>query len=236
MTDMPPARRAYLDHLCTLVREQRPFVCSEVAQATGRNPGAVRDMNARLIRSGLIEVEIRQIGRIFCNRITVIGLGATPWPDIPGAAAPDQRMREISRRAKAWINLNRWSVNQMVRAISLHAGVQFGHQTLAAILAGGECTDVTATKLSRFMTNYPHPPGGFEGWLQRWSASNERKIGDDEIRRRREALEREREERRRALLAAERRPWKRADNDDVHLDAATIAALSGGTIRSLRHG
>lgn len=146
-------------------------------------------------------------------------------------------MNDLCQRLSKWKERNGWSANQIALGIKIAYGRSYGHATIIAFLRGTPANSDMSALLSRFIERFV-APGDFNNWRLRFVTASERKdlTSEEAIAERREAVQKAREERRRKLLANERRPWRKASNDDeFHLDAATIRALSGGTMRSIGH-
>ncbi|OGT55450.1 MAG: hypothetical protein A3E01_09065 [Gammaproteobacteria bacterium RIFCSPHIGHO2_12_FULL_63_22] len=224
---------ALLAHIRALVDADTPFDGTRVAKAFGKSRSTITGYLRELSIAGMIEIDRRHYHQTQVTRVTVIGHGSTPWPALNDAVRADVVETSVARLT-AWMDRNGWSQNQLARGISMVRGAGFNSAAISKFIGQGECSPSVKQDIAGFIDTYPRA-GSFEAWFARYNATRN-KVDDDEIQRRRDEVERERVARRRALLANERRPWKRADNDDFDLDAATIRALSGGTIGRLGHG
>lgn len=224
MSNPTTRRQALLRHLDILVREQKPFTYATAAAVIGCGNAGVRYNLDALRKDGVIETNFTRVGNDYDYSITIIGVGSTVWNDLNGRRET-QCVRAREELAK-WQERTGWSLNQIGTAMSTVEDVSGNPYQIGKLMNGEFIPPDTVQRLLKFIRHYANP-GSFERWRDKAArTSMARKVDErDEIFRRVEQVEREREERRRALLAAERRP--REIKQREYLDKATMAALSG---------
>ncbi|RXR28650.1 hypothetical protein [Sphingobium fluviale] len=215
---------ALFDHLSLLVTEGKPFTYERAMEALRCTDGVVRNHMRNLEVAGKVEFNVVRVGNDYDYSVTVTGLGSTPWNDLNGRLA---RRSESARQSLIeWRKRTGWSLNQIATAMGMVNGHNINACLISKLLDGGMMQVDFLRGLSKLIDEYRNPDT-FERWRDAIARNATRRKMDerDEILRRVEQVEREREERRRALLAAERRPREVRQRD--YLDKATLAALSG---------
>lgn len=213
-----------LEYLTSLVVENRPFTYEGAMAVMKCTDEAVRYHMRKLQHAGMAEFNTLRVGNDYDYSVTVTGLGSTPWNDLNGRLA---RRSESARQGLIeWRKRTGWSLNQIATAMSMVNGHITSAYLISKLLDGTMMQVDFLRDLSKLIDEYRNP-GTFERWRDAIARNATRRKMDerDEILRRVEQVEREREERRRALLAAERRPREVKQRD--YLDKATLAALSG---------
>ncbi|RXR28919.1 hypothetical protein [Sphingobium fluviale] len=224
MNNIPSRSPMLLDHLTKLVNEGRPFTYEGAMQALKCTDEAIRYHMRKLSAAGAVTFTTMRVGNDYDYSVTVTGLGSTPWNDLNGRLA---RRSESARQSLIeWRKRTGWSLNQIATAMSMVNEHNINACLISKLLDGGMMQVDFLRHLSKLIDEYRNP-GTFERWRDAIARNATRRKMDerDEILRRVEQVEREREERRRALLAAERRPREVKQRD--YLDKATLAALSG---------
>jgi transcriptional regulator with XRE-family HTH domain len=224
MSDLTPRQSKLLHYLRRLVRENRPFTYEGAMAVMKCTDEAVRYHMRKLQHAGMAEFNTLRVGNDHDYSVTVTGLGSTPWNDFNGRLA---RRSESARQGLIeWRKRTGWSLNQIATAMSMVNGHITSAYLISKLLDGTMVQVDFLRDLSKLIDEYRNP-GTFERWRDAIARNATRRKMDerDEILRRVEQVEREREERRRALLAAERRPREVKQRD--YLDKATLAALSG---------
>lgn len=211
-------------HLTQLVQKGKAFSFDEAMAYMRCSENAVRYHLHSLRDAKLIECASVRIGNRYDYVVKVIGLGETARSGVDTRLI--ERSAKMSEMLASWQKRTGWSINQIAAALSALGNDVVQAYQVAKLLAGGTMLTEFLQAVSKLVYSY-HRPGTFEQWQEMISRNAlRRKLEErDEILRRVEEVEQEREARRRALLAAERRPRQIQQLD--YLDKAMIAALSG---------
>jgi len=238
--DLTRSQREMYQYLVDLVKEGKPYEPAQASNRLSRTLASVMHLVGVLRSKGYISTEIMKDGEFSLFKITIAASGeSTPWP-ASRIDTPEYKSGVGELRADyiAWLKKHRWTHNQVARAVRIYSG-SLSDTTLDGFVHGGDMPHAHISQLRAFLRKTPKP-GCYDDWHDRVAkdAAMRRQNENDEIVARIEAVQREREERRRQLLEKERAAFtrKHADNDDtVWMDAATVRALSGGTLgRSAR--
>ncbi|MDQ4421434.1 hypothetical protein OOT33_13485 [Sphingobium sp. DEHP117] len=227
MNNIPSRSPMLLDHLTKLVNESRPFTYEGAMQALKCTDEAIRYHMRKLSAAGSVTFTTMRVGNDYDYSVTVTGLGSTPWNDLNGRLA--RRSEQVRQNLVAWRKRSGWSLNQVASAVSALNDQVLNSCQISRLLEGATMQVDFLRMVSKLIDDYRNP-GSFEQWQNMIARrAKARKLDEsDEILRRVEQVERERDERRRALLAAERGPRKVQQRD--YLDKATLAALSGQVV------
>jgi hypothetical protein len=139
----------------------------------------------------------------------------------------------LRRQLRDWILRSRWTHAQVARAVQMYNSTSACTAAIGSLLSDdpSPLARKNAAAVAAFLAANP-APGPFDDWLGERARAALALSKYDRIRAEAEAVEQARAARRDALLAAERAPRRRPRRE--FLDSATIHALSGGTLRSLR--
>lgn len=237
--DLTRSQREMYQYLVDLVKEGKPYEPAQASNRLSRTLASVIHLVSVLRSKGFISSQSMKDGELVLTKIIINETGeSTPWP-MSRIETPEYKMgvAELRVAYAAWLEKHGWTHCQVARAARIFSA-SLSDTSLDSFVRGGNMPPPRISQLRVFLKQSPEP-GPFEDWRERVAREavirhhNER----DQIVARIEAVEREREERRRQLLERERTAFtrKRADNDDtVWMDAATVRALSGGTLGRMR--
>ncbi len=218
----------------SLIMEGQPFTTPVVARKIGRSERAVNRLLREIAEAGLVRVQRRRAANAFVHIVTIVETGQTTCHPNGAMSALDDICIAARAEYEEWRARSGWSHTQVAISARFAVSASFGEQALVWFAAGRGLRYQSITELRRFMARYPDP-----GPYDNWRGTIAREISaatfarQEEIVRRAQAVQAERERQRREWLEREYRGQGRhpsASRSDDRLDAATIAALSGGTM------